>query len=420
MGPSAAPTPWPAPTRRGFVEAFLTSAGVLALGRPAHAAGDGPRDVVVFVFLRGGLDGLSLCVPHGDPHYAVLRPNLAVPRAGALDLDGFFSLAPSAAALDPLYRAGELAFVQAVGSPDPTRSHFDAMERMESAFLGAFGGGDATGWLGRTLARTAEARPGAPRAVALTRVLPRSLAGAPRTVALSDASTFTSYGDTSTSARRRAALHRLYRRASGARAEELVVAGGRATLAALEAFAPLDFSPGTAQNGADYPSTTFGRRMREAAVIVRSRVGVDSIQVDDDDWDDHADMGPVSGRLAARIAGLARALAAFRVDVGQDLARVTLVALSEFGRRADENGSGGTDHGRAGLALVLGGHVHGGRVLGHWPGLDAAALDGGALAVTTDYRDLLAEVLADRFGGAAAGVAFPGHVPRPIGVTAPS
>ncbi|MEL6715241.1 MAG: DUF1501 domain-containing protein, partial [Planctomycetota bacterium] len=202
---------------------------------------------------------------------------------------------------------------------------------------------------------------------------------------------------------------------AGLRAE--IERASRDAHAAIGALAAVDFDRAPA-GGAVYPSSLLGRRMFDAATVLRSGLGTEVVHVDSGaDWDDHDQMGPASGALAGRLADLAQALAAFRTDLGPAaFARTTVAVFGEFGRRVDQNASGGTDHGRGGAVLVLGGGVRGGSVLGAWPGLTAAALDDGALAVTTDLRSILGELLAASFGAASVAPAFPGHVQERVGL----
>lgn len=372
--------------------------------------------------LRGGLDGLSACIPLFEgAALSAQRPDLLVPTgpgSGAVNLDGSFALHPSLAPLEACYRDGELALVHATGSLDPTRSHFAARRAIDAGAIGSLVPGAEGGWIGRALAEVPESSAIAPRGVALGPVLPLALAKGPRVVPVGDPRSFSSYGNTANAGRRRAALAAMSSGAGGGSAtgtaRHAVGLAGMATVGTLESFDSIDFdrSPSAA---AVYPSTQLGRRLFDAATLVRSGVGVDVIHIDHGDWDDHDDMGPLGGDLAARLDDLGRAIAAFRTDLGGALARTTLLVHSEFGRRVDQNGSGGTDHGRGGLAMVLGGGVQGGRVIADWPGLAPGSLDDGALAVTTDLRDVMAEILRLRLGIWNIGGVFPGLAPRAVG-----
>ncbi len=411
------------PTRRAFGVGAATALGAAASSYALPASPAGGRDTLVLVYLRGGMDGLSACVPMFEA--AALqaeRPGLLVPTtaaSGAVDLDGSYALHPSLAPLEPMYRDGELAVLHAVGSVDPTRSHFAARRAIEAGVIGDEVADAYGGWAGRALRAVRERAVTAPRGVALGSVLPRTLQGGPRVMPVNDPSSFADYGDTSTSARRRLALQRMHAGALGAVGSQTIRSrvgrSGMTAVAALDVLGEVDFDRAAAPN-AHYPNSLLGGRLKDAATLVREDLGTDVIHVEEGDWDDHDDMGPVSGGLASRLDDLGRSLAAFRADLGPDLSRTTVLVYSEFGRRVDENGSRGTDHGRGGVAFALGGSVNGGQVLSAWPGLSPAAQDDGALAVTTDLRDVFAEVLERRLGLLQSTVAFPGHGPVPVGV----
>lgn len=412
---------------RGASAAAAAGASGLSATALAAPAVGAPRDTVVLLYLRGGLDGLAACVPMFEAGaLQAQRPGLVVPTgagSGAVDLDGQFALHPGLAPLEDAFRTGELALIHAVGGLDTTRSHFAARRAIDAGLIGAAVDGAAEGWAGRALRAVPQppglGATGAPRGVALGAVLPRSLQGGPRVVPVNDPRSFADYGDSSTSARRRAALQTLHEGALGALGSQSVRSrvgrSGLTTVAALDALGAIDFHR-AAPASAAYPDTLLGARLRDAATLILADVGTDVIHIEVGDWDDHDDMGPTSGDLAARLADLGASLAAFRADLGSALQRTTTLVYSEFGRRVDENGSRGTDHGRGGLAFALGGSVNGGQVLGAWPGLAPADLDDGAVRVTTDLRDVFAEVLQRRLGLQQPALAFPGHVPAPVGV----
>lgn len=414
------------PTRRTFTLGAATALGAAATASAGYALPSMPsagRDTLVLVYLRGGLDGLSACVPRFEASaLQALRPNLLVPTtasAGAVELNSLYALHPSLAPLEPMYRDGELAILHAAGSLDPTRSHFAARRAIEAGVTGGAVASVHGGWAGRALEEVRESTVAAPRGLALGSVLPRTLLGGPRVMPVNNPGAFADYGDTGTSARRRAALTAMHGAALGAVGSQSIrsriALSGMTAVGALDIIGEIDFDRPAAPS-AHYPDTLLGARLKDAATLVREDIGTDVIHVEEGDWDDHDDMGPVNGALASRLDDLGRSLAAFRADLGQDLDRTTVLVYSEFGRRVDENGSGGTDHGRAGVAFAMGGSVHGGQVLGAWPGLSTAALDDGALAVTTDLRDVFAEVLERRMGLLNTGLAFPGHSRMPVGV----
>ncbi|QDV06368.1 hypothetical protein Poly30_18770 [Planctomycetes bacterium Poly30] len=414
------------PSRRAFTLGAAAALGAARTGGLASAApspSGGSRDTLVLVYLRGGLDGLSAVVPAFEASaLQAQRPGLLVPTSasqGAVQLDGMFTLHPSLAPLEGMFRDGELAVLHAVGSQDPTRSHFAARRAIDAGVIGQAVSGTPGGWAGRALRRVPEAASNAPRGLALGAVLPRTLQGGPRVIPVNDPGNFADYGDASTSARRRAALAAMHLNAIGAPGSQSVrtrvAQSGMSAVAALDVLGGIDFGRTPAPLAA-YPDTLLGSRMRDAATLLIENIGTEVIHVEHGDWDDHDDMGPNSGDLASRLDDLGRSLAAFRADLGPDLDRTTVLVYSEFGRRVDENGSRGTDHGRGGVAFALGGAVNGGQVFGTWPGLVPAALEGGALAVTTDLRDVFAEALERRLGLQNAALAFPGHSHTPVGL----
>ncbi|MEM9379301.1 MAG: DUF1501 domain-containing protein [Planctomycetota bacterium] len=389
------------------------SAGVVALASGARAvarpAGPGARDTLVVVFLRGGMDGLSLVVPYADGDYYSQRPLTGVPQADTIDLDGFFGLNRAASALHPLFASGRLAFVHTCGFPHPTRSHFEAMRRIEEAE--AVGGPVGSGWLARHLHATAPVGASG-RAIAVDRTLPTSLQGGPATLPIPVMDAFRFGGPAATRAARVARLEEMY-----ARASEPDRGGGLTAQELLATFGAIDFVGRVPTNGATYPAGKFGTGLYEAATLIKADVGIEAIEVDLGGWDDHSHTGPVGGDFAARAAELADGLAAFVVDLDVDSERTTVLVHSEFGRRVDENGSGGSDHGRAGVAMVLGGsHVLGGVVHRQWSGLASHQLDDGALPVGIDLRDVLGEVLVDRLRTPDVVAVLRGHVPAPLGL----
>lgn len=392
------------------------------LPRVAYAdSHDSARDVLVSVFLRGGADGLTLCVPFGEAAYYRHRPTLAVPppdasgTARAIDLDGFFGLPPAMAALESLYRAGNLALIHACGQHHPTRSHFDAMHFME------VGQGDppasrVTGWLGRHLAATAPSLPDAlVRAIGVGYGLQRSLVGGPQAVPVRDLASYGFEGDPSSEAARRATVAAMY-----AAADDVLAGSAANTFRTIELLGQIDVVGYLPGDGAVYPDSDLGTALRSAAALIRADVGIEAIAIDVGGWDTHDEQAPIDGKMAQIMAGLADGLAAFRTDLsasGRD--DVTTVAMSEFGRNAIENGSLGTDHGHGNVMMVLGAQVDGGRVVTHWPGLEIDQLyEGQDLEVTIDYRDVLAEIITKRTPNADIRTVFddPSFVPVDRGV----
>jgi len=403
-------------SRRSFMGAAAAASAPLwlprtALGAPGGGAGQA-RDTLVFVFLRGGTDMLSAVVPYGDPGLYSARPTLAVPSSQVIDLDGFFGLAPALAPLLRAYTDQKLAFVHAAGSTDPTRSHFDAMARIETASPNAptiaF-----DGWLARHLLHIGALGQGELRGLALGDLLPRLLAGAPASLPVADPANFGFPGDPATAPARRAALARMYDRAAPPQGP-----AADSALATIDLLQAVDFANYQPTNGASYPASPLGSALASTAALLKHGVELEAVTYDYGGWDHHANMGPLNGQLAAMLNDLALGLDAFELDLRGSGRRWTLVVQSEFGRRVAENGSAGTDHGRGSCLFLLGDGINGGRVFGSWPGLAPGQLDQGDLAVTTDYRAVLAEVLAERLGATDLGAVFPGFTPGALGVTA--
>lgn len=367
------------------------------------------RSVLVIVFLRGGMDGLHTVPAYADPNYRSQRPKIAIPepgeKDGALDLDGFFGLHPELAPLLDLYRDRSLAVVHACGGPDRSLSHFEAQRNME---LGVEEGADIpSGWLTRTL-QADRTHSGAPlTALAMGERLPDSLFGGARALVLPGLEDFRLKLPEAWPEGFGAALAALYERGS----DEISRAGQR-TQDLMRTLARLAQAPPRPAAGAEYPDSIFGRQLRELAAVIRADLGLRIAQLDLAGWDSHVDQHAL---LLGLMHDLGRGLSAFCTDLGTAMQRVTVVALSEFGRRVAGVRGMGTDHGRGGACFVLGQGIQGGRVHGSWPGLDREQLDrDGNLAVTTDYRDVLGEVLRGRLGIAAHASVFPGHTHAPV------
>jgi len=398
--------------RRTFLKCGACSLVALAgpprfLVRTAAAAASSGK-VLVAVFQRGAVDGLSMVMPHGDPGYAAARSAIALrpPKAGetdrAIDLDGFFALHPALAPLVPLWQNRSLAVVHACGSPDTTRSHFDAQDYMESGTPGLKSTQD--GWLARAVkALPATAAPF--RAVALGPALPRSLQGEIGAIAMQSIERFDVRAGDPDSARR--GFESLYARG----VSDLLSGTGRETFEAVRLLKRADAARIPPANGAEYPRGAFGEAMRQIAQLVKANVGLEVAFADMQGWDTHVGQGAEQGQLAFRLREFGGALAAFARDLGERMADVVVLTMSEFGRTVAENGNRGTDHGHATAMLVLGGPVRGGKVYGRWPGLGRERLfEGRDLAVTTDFRTLFTEV-ATRHLGAPAAPLFPGWTP---------
>ena len=375
-------------------------------------------DVLVVVFLRGAADGLNMVVPHGEPTYYTNRPTLAIPRPDdrkapgtrrAVDLEGFFGLHPAMASLLPAWQAGHLAVVHACGAPDDSRSHFKAMELMERGLADLRG--PASGWINRHLATLDTGNPSPLRAIGFGEAAPRSLRGVIPVSALRSIAEFHLGGEPEIAGMLKGGLAGLY---SG---DDLLAGIGRETLRILETVEQLDpqgYRPGAAQPA--YPASDFGAALRQVAMLVRAEVGLEVAAIDLGGWDTHFAQGASDGQMAGLLADLAGGLSALHADLADSLSRLTVVVMTEFGRRVQENASLGTDHGHGSLMLLLGGNVEGGRVHGSWPGLSQGQLFGpGDLAVTTDYREVLAEVCRKRLNNPAADQIFPGFAPGRAG-----
>ena len=341
------------------------------------------RQTLVVVFLRGGADGLNIVAPLADDGYYRARPRIAISKQDAVPLDGFYGLNPLLKKLEPAYQEGALAIVHAAGSEDDTRSHFEAQDLMEH------GGLTAGGWLGRFLRSQSKVTSGPLGAVALGKAVPECLRGAPAATVLQSLDDF-SLGRNR--ARLTAALAKWY----GMQTDALAGAG-RDTLDAIQRMEQLRQTPYQPANGAEYGRDDFSRGLLQLARLIKARVGLQAASLDLGGWDSHFSqstiMDPVMTRLAA-------GLSAFHRDLGREMDHTTVVVMTEFGRRVEENSAFGTDHGRGSVMFVLGGGIRGGRVLGEWPGLSREVLEGpGDLPVTTNYRNVLAPIL-QRHGAA--------------------
>jgi len=346
---------------------FLSAAVPLWMLRAA-----GGKRVLVVVFQRGAADGLNIVVPHGESRYFELRPMLAVPKAEVLDLDGFFGFHPSLKPLLPLWTNKQLAVVHAAGSPDPTRSHFDAQDYMEHGTPGVKSTGD--GWLNRALESSAGGSP--LRAVAVTPLLPRTLAGKIPAISIPNLRTFQvrdpevleRYGDL-----------------------------GRETAEAMRMVR----SAAAVNSAVSYPQGQLGNGLRQIAALIKADAGMEVAFAETGGWDHHVNEAP---QFKGKLEDFGGALAAFAEDLGSRLSNVTVVTMSEFGRTARENGNRGTDHGHANVMFVLNGPLEGGKVSGRWPGLSAEALyESRDLAMTTDFRAVLGRLVAN------PAAAFPGY-----------
>jgi len=378
---------------------------------PRHTAPRG--DVLICVFLRGAADVLNIVVPHGEEEYYRLRPTLAIPRpddgrvrAGlrSFDLDGFFGLHPALASLAPAWQEQRLAFVHACGAPDESRSHFQAMELMERGVTAA--PGPASGWIGRHLAALDTGSRSPLRAIGLGVRVQRSLQGAIPATALRSIADFHLGGDAQIVARMQSALAALYN------GGDPLDGAGRETLAVLDTIEALDPAAYQPASGARYPESDFGMGLRQVAMLIKAEVGLEVACLDVGGWDTHIAQGACEGWMAGLLADLGAGLAALHADLRDHFDRLLVVTMSEFGRRAQENGGLGTDHGHGSMMLLMGGGVLGGRVHGRWPGLAPEQLVGpGDLAVTSDYRDILGEIVHKRLKNPNLEEVFPEYTP---------
>lgn len=381
--------------------AFLTRA---ALG----AADPGMRTRrLIVIFQRGAADGLNIVVPHGEASYYSMRPTINIPKKSVLDLDGFFGLHPAMASFQPLWNQKHLAMVHAAGSPDPTRSHFDAQDFMESGTPGVKATED--GWLNRCLHQLPADKSAvdkvAFRAVSLGPSLPRILSGKEPAVAINDVNSFGVAPKNPKAAPIANTFEAMY-----ANSVDTVLHGtGQETFEAVKMLKAADPAKYTPVAAANYPRGRFGESLKQLAQLIKANLGVQVAFADIGGWDHHVNEGSTQGQIANILGDFSQAIAALWTDLG-DLAEDTvIVTMSEFGRTARENGNRGTDHGHANVMFVLGGPVRGGRVYGRWPGLDQPQLyEGRDLAVTTDFRLVLSEVVARYLGNTDLGAVFPG------------
>jgi uncharacterized protein (DUF1501 family) len=405
------------PSRRLFLKgSALAMFGVGSLpawlSRSLYAADSatsslaGRKKILVAIFQRGAVDGLNMVVPFGESRYYELRPSIGIPRpdgtpGSAIDLDGFFGLHPALAALKPIFDARHMAIVDAVGSPDPTRSHFDAQDYMESGTPGFKGVAD--GWLNRALPKVAG--PTSPlRAVSLGDNLARSLRGHNDAVAVRSLNDFQVHDP-----RGAATFESMYENSL----DTTLHGTAKETFSAVKIMQSVQKQTYVPANGATYPNGGFAKGLQQIAQLIKANVGVEVAFADIGGWDTHVnEVGgqPTNGQLANNLGQFGQALAAFYQDLGDRMEDVTLVTMSEFGRTVKENGDRGTDHGHANVMFVMGGDVRGGKVYGDWPGLQEEQLyEGRDLALTTDFRDVLGELVAKHVGNPDLRSVFPGY-----------
>jgi len=411
------------PTRRLFLKSstlamFGVGSAPLWLSRAVYAR-DAPtpsrKKILITVFQRGAVDGLNVVVPHGDPAYYSLRPSIALPRPSGgdnsvIDLNGMFGLHPSLRALKPFWDRKNLAIVEAVGSPDPTRSHFDAQDYMESGTPGMKATYD--GWLNRALCP--EAKPSPVRAVSLGEEVARTLRGKNQALAIGNVNDFQVKDQ-----RMAATFESMY----GVSTDRVLNTTARETFDAVRLVKSIQSKPYVAANAAVYPNGRFGQSLQQIARIIKADVGLEVAFTDIGGWDTHVNEvsgQPHEGRLAQLLREFGDGLAAFATDMGDRMADITVVTMSEFGRTARENGNRGTDHGHANVMFALGGNVRGGKIYGEWPGLQPEQLyEGRDLNVTTDFRAVLSELVAGQLGNRDMAHVFPGfEKTKPAGLLA--
>jgi uncharacterized protein (DUF1501 family) len=385
---------------------FLQRA-LLAEGREPLTGGG--RKTLIAIFQRGAVDGLNMVVPYAERSYYDLRPSIAIPRPqsgnvdAALDLDGFFGLHPVMSSLRPFWDSKQLAIVHASGSPDNTRSHFDAQDYMESATPGRKATPD--GWLNRYLQSKSDSERSLFRAVSLTQTMPRILQGGAPTLAISNLNDFTIRAGRS-SANVQGGFEAIYDQS----VNDVLGGTGKETFEAINYLKRVNPGQYKPENGAQYPRSAFGNSLFQIGQLVKAGVGLEVAFTDMGGWDTHVNQGNSRGQLALRLQDFSSGIAALATDLGKRMDDVVILTMSEFGRTVRENGNRGTDHGHANAMFVLGNGVRGGKIYGEWPGLKNDQLyEGRDLAVTTDFRDVFGEVAKKHLGTSNVQAVFPGY-----------
>jgi uncharacterized protein (DUF1501 family) len=386
----------------GFAPSFLA--------RTAAAETTRRRKQLIAIFQRGALDGLNMVVPFGEPAYYQARPSIAIPRPGqsgaegALDLDGFFGLHPRMAPLRRLWDARQLAIVHACGSPDATRSHFDAQDYMESATPGVKGTQD--GWLNRYLKVKQEQDATPFRAVAMASQMPRSLQGPAPAIAMTQIQQFGLHAG--------GVLPTSFESQYAAASDAVLKRTGREAFDAmrmLQTNNPTSYQP---ENGAQYPKSAYGDALRQIAQLIKADVGLEVGFTEITGWDHHVNEGSSTGQIANRLDDFSQGLTALALDLGDRFEDTIIVSMSEFGRAVAENGNRGTDHGHGNAMLILGGNIRGGKVYGKWPGLlPEQRYENRDLAITTDFRDVFGEIVTRHLGVRDTSTIFPGYEIKP-------
>lgn len=404
-------------TRRIFLKnsalALVSTAAVPSfLTRAVYGAESGTRGKKKFVviFQRGAADGLNIVIPHGERAYYNMRPSIAIPQPrngmeSVIDLDGFFGLHPAMSPFKSLWDQKHLAIVHAAGSPDVTRSHFDAQDYMESGTPGVKSTED--GWLNRCLNEktAAESAPAPFRAIALGNSLPRILSGSIPAVAVSNVNDFSVGGRNPNAAPLSSSFEAMYEQS----VDSVLHGTGNETFEAVKMLKSADPNQYRPAPGANYPRGRFGDSLRQTAQLLKANLGVEVAFTDIGGWDHHVNEGSTQGQLANVLRDFSQSLAAFWIDLGDLAGDTVVITMSEFGRTARENGNRGTDHGHANVMFVLGGPVRGGKVYGRWPGLEDHQLyEGRDLAITTDFRRVLGEGVYRHVGNRDLETVFPG------------
>jgi uncharacterized protein (DUF1501 family) len=377
----------------------------IVLGNETKA---GKRKTLIAIFQRGAVDGLNMVVPFGESSYYSARPSIAIPKPAqgnadaAIDLDGFFGLHPSLSSFKPLWDSKRLAIIHASGSPDNTRSHFDAQDYMESATPGVKSTSD--GWLNRYLQSKQDPERSLFRAVSITKTMPRVLQGRAPAVAMSSLSDFAIRAGKS-SENLQGGFEAIY-----ARENDALAGMGRETFEAvnyLKRVNPAQYQP---ENGAQYPRNPFGNSLLQIAQLIKAGVGLEVAFTDIGGWDTHVNQGNARGQLGNLLQQFSAGIAALYQDLGQRMDDVIVLTMSEFGRTVRENGNRGTDHGHANAMFVMGNSVRGGKVYGQWPGLKSDQLyEGRDLALTTDFRDVFGEIATRHLGSSDTHSIFPAY-----------
>jgi uncharacterized protein (DUF1501 family) len=381
----------------------------------AQTGKNGRRKLLVAIFQRGAMDGLNAVVPYGEQEYYALRPSIAVPRpksgdpTAAIDLDGFFGLNPALALFKPIYDSGQLAIIHAAGSPDNTRSHFDAQDYMEAGTPGVKSTTD--GWLNRYLQAKPDPQATPFRAVAMGANMPRTMQGKAPTIAMTSINDF---GIRAGGGEMGQTLQGGFEAMYAQTVNDALRGTGKETFDAVKMLKQVNPAQYKEAPGVVYPRGQFGVRLRQVAQLVKSDIGLEVAFTDIGGWDTHANEGSGQGQLANRLTEFATGISALYADLKDRADEVIILTMTEFGRTAKENGNRGTDHGHASVMFALGCAVKGGKVYGRWPGLKTNQLyESRDLALTTDFRDVFAEIAKNHLGATNLNAIFPGYQVNP-------